>query len=664
MGEGLNAVDWAVLRHNYGSAEDVPLLVRRCAGPDPDDAVDAAFELCNHLFHQGGWICSAAPAALPFLLDLAARAAVPLPGRRVVLRLVRRLAAEAGRVEERFLDPGWHPAWERGLPQVLVLLTDTAPEIRRDAAHLLGVCDSPGELVLPALTRCRQAEADPATRLDLVLALGRAVGRQPAGPHATEVLELLHGLLGAPEAQTRLAAVHALAPNAPDLPAHQADLLLEAVRDPSVELWRHTSSVDAGAQGVQGWTAALFTEWSPAFVLGLLEDHPDLDQRVGALALAGGLLARSRSMTAGLLPALAGRLDDPAVEIRFRAAELLACLGPAAEAHADQVADLLDDTAARGTRKRETVAEAALWALARVNDPRCVPGLIEQISRTRSGFANGSTGYPVTAGRHYAVLPSLREVLGFLPDHAELLVPAIGAQLDAVTDDAVLGSLCQVLADWGPAARAAVPQLLGLLEDDRTWAAAAHALAGIGTAGIGTAGNGARDLLLARSSSGEARADVAAWAYWKVAGDPGPALEAVGRTAEGKIPRPSLRRLAGLGPHAAHYADRLRAMSSDQDLWTRVEAAHALWATTGDTGTSVPAMTSVVQGLAEGAYSPVMLPAVRHLTRIGPAARPAARLLRDVPSLDQRLLSNGGWRGFTQDDAIRAALEELLAFCD
>ncbi|GHG34645.1 hypothetical protein [Streptomyces zaomyceticus] len=660
MEEGLNAVDWAALRHNYGSAEDVPDLLRRCAGPDPDDAVDAAFDLLNQLFHQGGWICSAAPAALPFLLRLAASPAVPLPSRRAVLELVWRLAAEAGQVAERFLDPGWQSAWERALPKVLVLLTDPAPGIRRDSAHLLAVCDSPGELVLPTLVRAWQAEVDPATRLDVVLALGRAVGREPAGPQATEVLEVLRGLLDGPEAQTRLAAVHALAPAAPNLPVQRVDLLLEAVRDPSVELWRHTSSVDAGIKGVHHWTAALFTGPSPTFTLGLLEDHPDDDQRVGALAQAGALLAQWRSVTADLLPSLAARLDDPTLEVRFRAAELLACLGPAAVAHADEVAVLLDDTAARDTRKRQTAAEAALWALARMNDPRCVPGLIKLMTDTRSGFATGSPGYPVTDGLHHAVLPSVHEVLGCLPDHAELFLPAIGEQLDAVTDDRVLNSLCRVLAGWGPAAKAAVPQLLGLLEDDRTWAAAAKVLAR-----IGVAGNGARDLLLARSSSGEARAEVAAWAYWKVGGEPGPALEALGHVAaEGSIRRPSLRMLADLGPHAAFYADQLRVMAADNDPWTRVEAGHALWATTGDFETSVPAMTSAVQELTNGVYLPVMLPAVRYLTQVGRPARPAAQLLRGVLTGDQRLRSNGCWRGFTQDEAIRAALEELLAACD
>ncbi|MFI9810015.1 hypothetical protein ACIHEJ_37935 [Streptomyces sp. NPDC052301] len=656
MWEGLDAVDWAALEHNYGSAEDVPALLRRCAGPAQGDADHAAFELLNHLFHQGGWICSAAPAALPFLVRLAASPDVLLSCRRLMLETVARLAAEAGQVAERFLHPGWRSAWEQVLPDVLDLLTDPAPQIRRDAAHVIGVCESPGERVLPALVRCRLAETDPVTCLDLVLALGQAARREPVGPQAVEVLRLLRGHLDAPQKQIRLAAAHALTPADPNLPVRRIDLLLEAVRDPSVELWRHTSAVETGVEGVHHWTAALFDGPSTAFAVGLLQDHPDVDQRIGALAQAGGLLGQWRSASAALLPALCARLDDPAPEVRFRAAELLACLGPAAAAHADEAAALLGDTVSRETRQGETVAEAALWALARMNDPRCIPGLIEVVAGTRPGFASASVNYPATAGRHYDALPGLDEVLGHLLDHAEPLVPVIGAQLEATTDDQVLVRLCRVLADWGPVAEPAVPQLLGLMEDDRTWAAAARALAS-----IGVAANRARDLLQARWSTGGAQAALAAWAYWKVGGEPGPALEAFGEVATGaRVPRPVLRKLADLGPHAARYEKQLRTLTTDKDPWTRVEAAHALWAATGDTGTTVPVMTAVLQGLAEGAYLPVMLPAVRYLARTGHAGHRAVPPLLNVLSRDQRLRSSGGWRGFVQDESIRTAIAGLV----
>ncbi|MFJ8210363.1 HEAT repeat domain-containing protein [Streptomyces sp. NPDC096033] len=655
MWVGLDEVDWAGLRHNYGSAEDVPDLLRRCAGPDPIDAEDAAYNLLNLLFHQGGWICSAASAALPFLLRLASTPEVKC--RRTVMKLVARLASEAQQVREQFLDPSWRPAWERALPEVLVLLEDPEPWIRRNAAGVVGDCGSSGELILPSLLRRWQAEDDPATRLDVILALGQALLRQPAGVHAAEVFDLLQGLLDASEAQVRLAAVHALAPSRPGLPEQRLELLLETVRDPSVELWRHTTAMASGAQRVQHRTAALFSGPCTSFALGLLNDHPATEQRTGALAQAAGLLAQWRSPASALLPRIAARLNDPACEARFRAAELLACLGPTAAAHADEVAALLGDNAARTTRRRQTVGEAALWALARMNDPRCLPGLIELMAGTRSGFASSSGSYPATAGSHHAVLPSLPEVLGYLADHAEQLLPAVCDQLATCTDPQVINRFCQVLAGWGPAAKAAVPALLSLMEDDRHWDSAALALAG-----IGPAGNGAQELLLTRANTGGTHTEPAAWAYWKVGGEPGPLLKQCERAAaQGSIPRPVLRKLADLGPHAARFADQLRAMTTDTDPWARVEAAHALWAATGDTQTAVPPLMTTVQGLAEGDYLPVMLPAVRHLAQIGPAARPAAQLLHTVPRHDLRLHSSGGWRGFTQDEDIRTAIDELLA---
>ncbi|GGX28932.1 HEAT repeat domain-containing protein [Streptomyces lomondensis] len=653
MWEGLDEVDWAGLEHNYGSARDLSGLLRRCARPPADQAEYAAEEVLNLLFHQGGWICSAAPAALPFLLRLAAHPDVPC--RRTVLDLVSMLAAEAAQVPARSKDPGWAPAWERALPDVLALLADPDPRIRRGAADTIADCESPGEATLPALLRCWHTEDDLATRLDLVLALGRSALREPAGARAAEALALVRGLLGHPEPQLRLAAVQVLAVSDPDLPTRALDDLLVAVRDPSVAVWRHTSSVENGTMGVQHWTAGLFPGASATFVRGLLADHPDPEHRIGALAQAGELLVKWRSPARDLLPALAARLDDPVAEVRYRAAELLACLGPSAAAHADAVAGLLDDDAARTARAGETVADAALWALARMNDPRCLPGLIACLAGAPSGFPPAAQYFG--GDFHHPSLPALHEALVLLPDHAGTLVPAVCDRLGTATDPRVRNGLAEVLAAWGPAAEAAVPRLTGLLEDERTWASAATALAG-----IGVADTAARDLLLTRTATGGADAELAAWAYWRLGGEPGPALAVLGPAAtEGDHPHPALRKLADLGPHAAGHADRLRRLTTASDAWTRVRAAHALWAATGDTAHTLEPLLAAVRPLAEGICLPVMLPAVRCLTLMGRAARPAAHLLSAVPALDERLRFGGGRRAFTDDESLRAAVDDLLA---
>ncbi|MDF3150311.1 hypothetical protein PBV88_56525, partial [Streptomyces sp. T21Q-yed] len=130
-------------------------------------------------------------------------------------------------------------------------------------------------------------------------------------------------LLGDPEPQLRAAAVHALAAGDPGLAEQHMGLLLDAVREPGVEVWRHTSAVGGGPRAVQYRIGTLFAD-SPAastsYVLGLLADLPrsrtdstgetplDEDHRIGALAQAAELLRRWRSPTGELVPAVAARL--------------------------------------------------------------------------------------------------------------------------------------------------------------------------------------------------------------------------------------------------------------------------------------------------------------------------------------------------------------------
>ncbi|GAA3446345.1 hypothetical protein Pve01_57960 [Planomonospora venezuelensis] len=59
MLDAIDEVPWDRLEHNYGTASGVPALAQE------QGAADALAEPDNLLFHQGGWICSAAAAAVP-----------------------------------------------------------------------------------------------------------------------------------------------------------------------------------------------------------------------------------------------------------------------------------------------------------------------------------------------------------------------------------------------------------------------------------------------------------------------------------------------------------------------------------------------------------------------------------------------------------------------
>src|SRR5262245_26322947 len=50
---GLDEIHWAGLEHAYGSAEDVPGLLRALRSASPEERERAAYELYGNIFHQG-----------------------------------------------------------------------------------------------------------------------------------------------------------------------------------------------------------------------------------------------------------------------------------------------------------------------------------------------------------------------------------------------------------------------------------------------------------------------------------------------------------------------------------------------------------------------------------------------------------------------------------
>jgi HEAT repeat protein len=74
--EGLSQVPWAALEHAYGSASDVPDLIRALRSPDPEVRKNARWHLYGNIFHQGTRYEASAYAA-PFLLELLADPTTP-----------------------------------------------------------------------------------------------------------------------------------------------------------------------------------------------------------------------------------------------------------------------------------------------------------------------------------------------------------------------------------------------------------------------------------------------------------------------------------------------------------------------------------------------------------------------------------------------------------
>lgn len=89
MLEGLSHVAWAELEHAYGSAADVPDLIRALRAADPEIRRKARWHLYGNIFHQGTRYEASAYAA-PFLLELLADPTTP--ERTAILGLLTSLA--------------------------------------------------------------------------------------------------------------------------------------------------------------------------------------------------------------------------------------------------------------------------------------------------------------------------------------------------------------------------------------------------------------------------------------------------------------------------------------------------------------------------------------------------------------------------------------------
>jgi hypothetical protein len=76
MLQGLDEVPWADLEHAYGSAADVPNLLRKLLDPDPKTRAATLHTLYGNVFHQGTRY-PATPYVVPFLIEMCATPTVP-----------------------------------------------------------------------------------------------------------------------------------------------------------------------------------------------------------------------------------------------------------------------------------------------------------------------------------------------------------------------------------------------------------------------------------------------------------------------------------------------------------------------------------------------------------------------------------------------------------
>ncbi|MFF2519413.1 hypothetical protein [Streptomyces sp. NPDC058086] len=662
--EALDAVPWdrlesALPRH---PVEEVPRALRRLALAGRAATEEYCYPLYSCLVAGNGGVPSAATAALPFVVALAAD---PGAGARVdLVGLLVAFAHPTRTARPELVDEGWPAAWRRHQGAVLALLADPDPDVRREAIPL-------ADGVVPLLERWR-AETDPAVRLPVLLRLGwvAAEAAQADARSVEEVRAVLDGVLRDGEPVMKVAAVIAWERLDPQEPVRWIDLLVETLSDLAVrprfeEIWYVVGVEEPfSREAVVTWAAELFdhdARTAASFVVRLA----DAAARTGDTELSGAvldeawrLLVLRPSAAPALLPVAGRLLDDPADPVRLRAAHLLAVLGRQSARYADRLATLIDDPG-KAPCLEGTVGDYARWALTRIGDPRAMPGLVERLYEP----------YREHYGRSYCVsdprLPDVDAVLVPLRAHADVLLPDLREVMrhHAAHNGGhgpLTGAFLKVLKAWGPDALPALPEVVALLDDATGSLSIVEVLAAMGPG----AASAEPALRACNPVNWPGYQRNVAWAASHMGGDRTAALRLIGDavlTEEGPYYGP-VHLLTEFGPAAAPYADRVRHVMENTDGFRRIEAALALWSGTGEPEPSISVLAEFVLPIADGGDDYWLFgEALRALARIGTLTPATRAALRTVRGFDGRLAQERNYEAFLQDEELRAAIEYLLA---
>ncbi|MER5660581.1 HEAT repeat domain-containing protein [Streptomyces mirabilis] len=425
MFTGMDEVGWASMKHAYGSAEDVPELLRGLASACPQERERALDGMYGAVHHQGD-VYDSTLACIPFLFELVGHA--ELRDRGGVVELLVSIgggdAFEDGPFEDGDGAEGNYAmartAVRSGATAFIGLLADRDPEVRRAAPTALVRFLGQPERVLGLLTGRLEEEEEEQVRSALAEGLGLFARLHPAS--AAPAVECLIELGAAPhDPGLRLAALGQLAGCAPDrLPADLVPTVIALLRARS----RRPRVPDQ-------------------------PERPDTDTLIGHLRRLrpadeeGGHLLRTLhtalgGRTADRIALLKGQLSSDESADRW--------LG-----HAPAVPEMLRllHGAPEGLRSREWLVGAIAGALG-----RCGPDAREAIPALRELLDGGC-----------AVVAA--DALWSLEGDAEAVLPTLRRELVAGQSQA--RNAAEALSRLGPAARPALPALRGMANSGKVW---------------------------------------------------------------------------------------------------------------------------------------------------------------------------------------------------
>ncbi|WMD07096.1 HEAT repeat domain-containing protein [Streptomyces sp. FXY-T5] len=666
MFRGIDEVDWASLRHAYGSAEDVPGLLRGLTSADPAERQTALDGMYGTVHHEGG-VYDATLACVPFLLALAGRAEVR--DRAEVVELLVSIGDIDGAPGD--LAASTRDALRAGAGVFERLAGDADPGVRRAAPGALVRFLGRPARVLALLRERITVERDDGVLLALAESLGLFARRyRPADDaHAAEAVWLLTELSGPPHGPgLRLAALGQLAGCAQDrLPADLVPTVVRLLRDRSGQragaghpydcagpdtlagrLRRLRPSDEEGSRLLRTLHSALGSRVSDrvALLCGQLTSPDPLD-RCNGVWMSAGLFREWRTghaepvtLIGNQLGAEESRLHDAAVAVLV---ELFTLAAPAAD-HLHALVTYRPELRVRHGERGAPALGGPLKALAQAGDARAVPALAEMLAGPVVPNDLGLV-VPHLGGAAVPLTPALRRrfvrVPLDAPDTAERAVPLLSA-LAALGDVEATPAVLRLLRGMPDA----------LPRRDAVTAAALRALGVLG----GAAREAIPDLRgLLRTDSAVAAAD----ALWSVTGDPDAVLPVLVRElsrTEGGHRLHAAAVLGRLGPAARPALPGLRELAASDDAWARTTAACAVWRTAGEAERLLPVLRS-----AWVEHPRTRRTIAECVLALGPAGAPLHEALRAELAAPRRHRGDAGVHGIREDLALLRVCREALA---
>ena len=600
---GLDDRPWATLQHAYGSAEDVPAVLRALTDDDAEAAGEALQELYGNIWHQGT-VYAATVEAVPFLARLAAAGCRSSD----VLVLLGSIAESED--EHGVARGACRGAVAAQLPLVLPLLDAEDVQVRQAAAWVSGHTGA-RDRAWPALERRWTVERTPVVRAELLTAMARL---DPEASAATAVA----ALDPAGPAELRIAAVLACLDAGAPWDAALRDATLSVLPADGLVSERFDEGRREPLQSVVDALLRRGTDEEREGAFGLLEAAlaiPGPEVRAEAVWAADHACMISRAAPARLLPRLVPLLDDPSSTPHvLRLLHKIAGLaeGSVADALAEALARLATDPEA------DDPADSALAALVTVAPARAARLLAADLPRRPRALAVAS-GARGLGTADVAALP-------FDP----LLLDAVRGRL---ADPEARGNepihLTLLLTSWGTRASAAVPDLLDALP--RVPLVGPKALLALCPAEGPVRGRIEDRLRRAAHDGPEEGRLAAAHALHELTGDASALRTAVPSRLAGHSydVRDAAERVAELGVAAAELVPDLRAALSDPgqqrttpQLDADVRLAEALWRITGDATEAVGILDKVLAESDGPWFTWTGVRAARLAARLGPAARP------------------------------------------